>query len=143
LTSGQKIKFKGSAEDYILCPDIKDFCAQENARCKDDCNLNGRCGQTGKCWCYAGFSGPTCAKFTEPEYNPSEDSHDEEYGDYGNGSSEGNGETIEGDFILTDSCPNHCSNSGKCADGVCHCEVGYFGKGCENIDLAVILTAAI
>jgi hypothetical protein len=70
LTSGQKIKPTGlkysSQGGYVTCPDIKDFCQHENARCKDDCNLNGRCSVNKKCWCYEGFSGPTCTKSGEP-----------------------------------------------------------------------------
>ena len=148
LTSGQKIKFEGLKQgDYVQCPDIKDFCEQENARCEDDCNLNGRCTKTGKCWCYVGFSGPTCANFNEPGFSPSAENQEEESNDSGesNDSDVQDSEDIhvEVDTIPDDSCPKHCSDSGKCVDGVCHCEVGYFGKGCENIDLAVILTAAI
>ena len=30
-------------------------------------------------------------------------------------------------------CPNGCSGRGSCRDGVCTCEVGFGGEGCEEV----------
>jgi EGF-like domain len=58
-STGQKINLPGNA-GFVTCPNIADFCAQEKASCKDDCNLNGRCLEGNRCYCYPGFSGATC-----------------------------------------------------------------------------------
>jgi hypothetical protein len=41
VTNFQKISYKDTA--FFTCPNIKDFCQQELAACKNDCYLNGRC----------------------------------------------------------------------------------------------------
>lgn len=60
-TAGEQIKLKGM-DGYITCPNPVNFCGQMKASCPDDCNLNGRCTQASRCYCYRGFKGLTCEK---------------------------------------------------------------------------------
>ena len=61
LSTGQKIQPTGY-DGYVLCPDAQDFCEQDDAVCKNDCTLNGRCVNGNKCYCYPGWSGEYCNK---------------------------------------------------------------------------------
>ena len=60
LSEGQKISPNGF-DGYVTCPDPKDFCAQDDAACKNDCSLNGRCLIGNQCYCYPGWNGASCA----------------------------------------------------------------------------------
>lgn len=63
-TTGQKVEIRheeGQDPEFITCPDVKKFCAQEALACPNDCNLQGRCLVGNKCFCYTGFSGDDCS----------------------------------------------------------------------------------
>lgn len=53
---------------YLICPNVAEMCREE-LNCPKDCNGNGRCLKSGKCWCYVGFEGEDCSA-TVDEYYP-------------------------------------------------------------------------
>jgi len=60
---------KGRRSEMIYCPDPVEFCKQEQLRCPDNCNMNGRCLKSKTCFCYTGFSGTSCEKFTKQRFS--------------------------------------------------------------------------
>jgi hypothetical protein len=34
---------------------------------------------------------------------------------------------------VTGGCPNSCSGHGRCEDGLCHCNLGHYGRDCSQI----------
>jgi hypothetical protein len=96
-------------------------CATPYITCPLSCSNHGTCDHlTGGCQCYSGFSGDAC-EITE-------------------GASTYTPPVVETTFnvkrpkVEGPKCtPHDCSGNGVCIrDGVCECEVGYVGKGCET-----------
>uniref|UniRef100_A0A8C6QDA3 Tenascin XB n=1 Tax=Nannospalax galili TaxID=1026970 RepID=A0A8C6QDA3_NANGA len=89
--------------------------------CPDDCNDQGRCVR-GRCVCFQGYSGPSCAWPSCPE------------------DCQGRGRCVQGvcvcraGFTGPDcsqrSCPGNCNQRGRCVDGRCVCNPGYTGEDC-------------
>ena len=121
LSTGQQINPTGFS-GYVECPNIQDFCTQYEASCTDDCNLNGRCLSSDKCYCYPGFKGATCG-----DVDPNSTAVS-----YTNYSQSGNGGA---------GCPDNCYNRGDCNNNVCTCMKGFTGRACASIDILAFFSS--
>jgi len=55
---GQEFSTNGVS---IVCPDPADFCLKSQlGKCPNDCNGRGKCLESGKCFCYFLYDGPSC-----------------------------------------------------------------------------------
>lgn len=83
--------------------------------CDGGCSGNGACdGSTGRCVCFPGFIGNTCASRSCPE--------DIAWADYATA-------------VDTAHAYSECSNMGTCdrVNGVCNCRSGFEGAACERM----------
>ncbi|KAK6741696.1 hypothetical protein RB195_009519 [Necator americanus] len=96
-------------------------------RCEADCNGHGECLQGGRCRCAPGFTGEACEEPVCPVVCS------------GNGVFSGGACVCKAGFKGKE-CDVHahwceiadCSGHGRCGDeGICHCERGWTGDGCE------------
>lgn len=122
-TSGQILNLSPVLSGFITCPDLEDFCLHNEAKCPDDCNLNGRCHENGVCYCYSKYSGNACQKKDGVDIIKEAEDQD-------------------GNETKTTEDPVNCDPiciSGKCvknetnADSpdYCQCFEGYQGKNCN------------
>ncbi|XP_023578137.1 tenascin-X-like [Octodon degus] len=104
--------------------------------CPEDCNDQGRCVR-GRCVCFPGFSGPSCAWPSCP------------------GDCQGRGRCVQGACVCRAGfggvcvcdegfagedcgvrrCPFDCHRRGRCEDGRCVCHAGYGGEDCGQEEL--------
>lgn len=82
--------------------------ASASARCMENCNGNGVCGQNDKCTCFKGFQGTSCA---------------DRVCAFGNA------------WVGDHSAYVECSNKGTCdrKTGLCKCQDGFEGKSCSRM----------
>ena len=58
--TGVRKYLKESETHYLICPDTTKMC-QKGLNCPNECNFNGRCLKTGKCFCYTPWKGEDCS----------------------------------------------------------------------------------